>query len=480
MALTVYNTLSRKYEEFIPLDEGKVSIYVCGITPYDHSHIGHARPAVFWDVVRRYLSYKGYNVTLVTNFTDIDDKLINRSKQTGIPIMEIADKYAQEYLESMDRLGVQRADAYPKASQVIPEIIDTVEALIKKGFAYESCGDIYFRVGSFAGYGKLSGRKTEDLMPGARVQVSELKESPLDWALWKTSPEDEPGWPSPWGRGRPGWHIECSVMVHKYLGPSIDLHGGGTELVFPHHENEVAQAEAFSGVEPYVKYWIHSEMLNLEGEKMSKSIGNVISLSEIIKNHDPMAVRLYLLSAHRRKILEFSEELLSSAEKGWERIRTGYLNAVEFLTNPLPQGLHDACKLAEATQKCRQTFFESMDNDFGTPMALAAIFDLISAINAQVVPREEATSDCNARQKVSEAYGLLVQCLGILGLAPQICRPGISQGHDISRGLVDILVDMRNAARKQKDYRTADYIRNQMAHLGIVLEDTPSGTKVRM
>ena len=279
MALKVCNTLSRQYEEFVPLEEGKVSIYVCGITPYDHSHIGHARPAVFWDVVRRYLYHKGYNVRLVTNFTDIDDKLIRRSKETGIPIAAIAEKYIQEYLECMDKLGVKRADVYPRASEVIPEIIDAVQALIDKGYAYESSGDVYFRAGRFLDYGKLSGRKPKDLMPGARVEVSELKESPLDWALWKRSKPGEPGWPSPWGNGRPGWHIECSVMVHKHLGPQIDMHGGGTELVFPHHENEVAQAEAVSGAEPYVQYWVHTELLNLEGEKMSKSVVYLYGLS---------------------------------------------------------------------------------------------------------------------------------------------------------------------------------------------------------
>ena len=239
MTLTIYNTLSRQHEVFTPLEEGKVKVYVCGITPYDHSHIGHARPAVFWDVVRRYFSYKGYHVTFVTNL-QILMKAINKSKQTGIPLMDIANKYAQEYVDCLDKLGVQRADAYPRASQVIPDIIETEKVLIDKGVANESSGDVYFRAGKFEDYGKLSGRNIEDLMPGARVQVSELKESPLDWALWKASREGEPGWPSPWGKGRPGWHIECSVMVHKYLGPSIDLHGGGTELVFPHHENEIA------------------------------------------------------------------------------------------------------------------------------------------------------------------------------------------------------------------------------------------------
>ncbi|MGI6163812.1 MAG: cysteine--tRNA ligase [Bacillota bacterium] len=479
MAIMVYNTLSRNYEEFKPLVEGEAKLYVCGITPYASSHIGHARPAVFWDVVRRYLIYQGYKVTLVTNFTDIEDKLIRKSKETGIPLMEIAEKYALEYIDSMDKLGVQRANAYPRASQVIPDIIKTVEVLVEKGFAYEAAGDVYFRAGKFAGYGKLSGRNTEDLMPGARVQVSKLKESPLDWALWKVSPDNEPGWESPWGRGRPGWHIECSVMVNKYLGPSIDMHGGGTELVFPHHENEIAQAEAFSGIEPYVKYWIHNEMLNLEGEKMSKSIGNVVSLSEVLQSHDPMAVRLYLLSAHRRKILEFSQELLKSAEKGWERIQTGYANALEFLVSPEFKGLQDPSGLAEATEKCQTEFFEAMDNDFGTPGAIAAVFDLISAINGHVVSGKETTSDSSGRQQVAHAFGLLVQCLGILGLAPKMSQTETAQGNDITEDLLNVLIDLRNMARQEKDYKTADYIRNRMTAIGISVEDTPSGTRVK-
>ncbi len=476
----VYNTLSKKYEEFIPLNEGEVSIYVCGVTPYDYSHIGHARPAVFWDVVRRYLSFKGYRVTLVTNFTDIDDRLINKSKQTGTPIAQIAEKYTEDYLEAMDMLGVQRADEYPRASGVVPEIINTVKVLVEKGFAYESSGDVYFRAKAFEGYGKLSGRKTEVLLPGARIEISELKKSPFDWALWKSSSQDEPGWKSPWGRGRPGWHIECSAMVYKYLGPSIDFHGGGTDLVFPHHENELAQSEAFSGVEPFSKYWLHNEMLRLEGEKMSKSIGNVVALGHILKNHHPMAVRLYLLSAHRRKILEFSEELLSTAEKGWERIRTGYLNAREFLANPTPRGLFDASRLSLASGRCRKTFFEAMDNDFATPAALASVFDLVSAINSQVVTQTDTRSGQEARQIVSEAFGLLVKCLGILGLVPESRGQMIPQSISAFDGLADILIEMRTAARKRGDYETADLIRDKMARVGVALEDTPSGTKIHL
>jgi cysteinyl-tRNA synthetase len=479
VGIVVYNTLSKRYEEFEPIEEGHVKIYVCGITPYDSSHIGHARPAVFWDVVRRYLLHNGYKVTLVTNFTDIEDKLIRRSQETGIPPTEIAEKYAAEYIDAMDRLGVKRANAYPRASQVIPDIIQMIETLVEKGFAYESSGDVYFRAERFEDYGALSGKNLDELMPGARIQVSDLKESPLDFALWKTASDDEPGWHSPWGRGRPGWHIECSVMVLKFLGPSIDMHGGGTELVFPHHENEIAQAEAFSGVKPYVKYWVHNEMVNLEGEKMSKSIGNVIRINEILEAHDPMAVRLYLLSAHRRKILEFSEDLLGSAEKGWSRIQTCVDATTAFLLNPDAQGLPEATLLSQAIDKCRKDFFEAMNYDFNTPGAIAAVFDLVTAINSHVVTGGETTSHPSARQKVAEAYGLLMQCLGILGLTPQTSEAEKFQGNDFSQDLLEILVDMRDSARKGKDFKTADYIRDRLSHIGFLLEDTPSGTRIR-
>ena len=484
MGIVVYNTLSRQYEEFEPIEEGHVKIYVCGITPYDSSHIGHARPGVFWDVVRRYLLYKGYKVTFVTNFTDIEDKIIKRSQETGIPFMEIAEKYSREYIDAMDKLGVKRADAYPRASEVIPEIIEMVEGLIEKGYAYESSGDVYFRTERFQDYGALSGKNLDELMPGARVQVSGLKESSLDFALWKAADKDEPGWESPWGWGRPGWHIECSVMVLKFLGPSIDMHGGGTELIFPHHENEIAQSEAFTGVKPYVKYWIHHEMLNLSGEKMSKSIGNVLGLTHILETHDPMAVRLYLLSAHRRKILEYSEELLQSAEKGWNRIETCVENATKFLLDPDAQGLSDPTMLIEGIGKCEKEFFQAMDYDFNTPGAIAAVFDLVTAINSHIVTTGATTSDEFGRQKVGEAYALLMQCLGILGLTPRILStlPGTRepQGDDVSQDLLKILVDMRDAARKAKDFETADYIRERLSHLGFVLEDTSSGTKVRI
>jgi len=480
VALRVYNTLTRKSEEFRPINEGRVLIYVCGITPYEKSHIGHARPSVFWDVVRRYLTYLGYKVTLVQNFTDVEDKLIAKSRETGLAPMEIAEKYAQEYLSAMDKLGVQRADYYPRASEVIPEIIQMIKVLMDKGYAYESSGDVYFEAEKFKGYGKLSGRRLDELRPGARVEVSELKKSPLDWALWKASSDEEPGWPSPWGRGRPGWHIECSVMIQKYLGPSIDMHGGGTELIFPHHENEIAQSEAYSGVEPFVRYWVHHEMLNLSGEKMSKSLGNVIALEEILKKHDPMAVRLYLLSAHRRKMLEFSDELLRSAEKGWERITNGFSRASEFLRNPRPLGVKNASKLAEKIQMCRDGFFKGMDDDFNTAVALASVFDLISAINVHIGVTGQGTAGPWERKVTAGAYSTLTELCGILGLVPDTGRMKVSGPEGLVGEVIQILVDFRDKARKQKDYKTADAIRDRLRVVGVILEDGLSGTKWRI
>lgn len=476
MSLVVYNTMTRRHEPFHPVSDGRVSIYVCGITPYDKSHIGHARPSVFWDVVRRYLTYLGYKVTLVQNFTDIEDKIIKKSKETGLSAKEIAEKYATEYLELMDKLGVIRADYYPRATEVIPEIIEMISVLIEKGYAYASGGDVYFRARRFREYGKLSGKNIEELLPGARVSVSELKEDPLDWALWKASPDDEPGWDSPWGRGRPGWHIECSVMVNKFLGPRIDFHGGGTELIFPHHEDEIAQSEAYLETGPVVKYWMHNEILTLSGEKMSKSLGNTVSLEDVLMQHDPMAVRLYLLSAHRRKALEMSDELLASAEKGWERISNACRMAFEYLKTPTSVGAGTPDVLNDATAKVRQEFFAAMDDDFNTPAALGSLYEFISVLNSQVTARDSGSPQ--GREAISRAFGTLVELTGILGLVPEKAF-GAQATQDISADLIKAIVDIRNQARQEKNYKVADQIRERLRLIGVSLEDTPSGTNWR-
>lgn len=481
MGIKVYNTLTRRKEDFVPLNPPRVLIYVCGITPYAKSHVGHARPSVFWDVVRRYLTYLGYSVTLVQNFTDIDDKIVKKSKETGLPPEEIAETNSRQYLESMRRLNVIPADAYPRATQYIDEIIRITEGLLAKGHAYVSGGDVYFRVMSFPEYGKLSGKDVDQLLPGARVEVSEAKESPLDWALWKAVPDDEPGWDSPWGRGRPGWHIECSAMVTSILGPSIDMHGGGTELVFPHHENEIAQSESFTGVKPYVRYWLHNEMLNLEGEKMSKSLGNVVALDELLSRYPAEGLRIYLLSAHRRKILDFSIELLESSVRGWERLHSTMERCYDFLRTPADTGVSSPDRLQNARQKTRQTFFSAMDDDFNTALALSAVFDLVSALNSALTDDKGRAAGPEARRLFAEAYLDLLEFSGILGILPDVWggqREASAQVRGAgSKDLIELLVRIRDEARSRKDWGLADEIRRKLQENGVVIQDEPGGAR---
>lgn len=481
MGVKVYNTLTRRKEDFVPVNPPRVLIYVCGITPYAKSHVGHARPSVFWDVVRRYLTYLGYSVTLVQNFTDIDDKIVKRSKETGLPPEEIAETNSRQYLASMRRLNVIPADAYPRATQYIDEIIRMTEGLLAKGHAYVSGGDVYFRAMSFAEYGKLSGKDVDELLPGARVEVSEAKESPLDWALWKAVPDDEPGWNSPWGRGRPGWHIECSVMVTNILGPSIDMHGGGTELVFPHHENEIAQSESFTGVKPFVRYWLHNEMLNLEGEKMSKSLGNVVALDELLAQYPPEGLRIYLLSAHRRKILDFSTELLESSVRGWEKLRSTMERSYDFLRTPADTGISSPDRLESVKQKARQTFFSALDDDFNTALALSAVFDLVSALNSALTGDKGRATGPEPRRLFAEAYLDLMEFSGILGILPDVWSaqreaPARVRGEGL-KDLVELLVRIRDEARGRKDWGLADEIRRKLQENGIVIQDEPGGTR---
>ena len=481
MGLRVYNTLTRKKEDFVPLNPPRVLVYVCGITPYARSHVGHARPSVFWDVVRRYLTYLGYSVTLVQNFTDIDDKIVKRSKETGIPPEEIAETNSRQYLASMRRLNVIPASAYPRATQYIGEIIQMTQGLLSKGYAYVAGGDVYFRAESFAEYGKLSGRDVNDLLPGARVEVSDVKESPLDWALWKAVPEDEPGWDSPWGRGRPGWHIECSAMVTSILGPSIDMHGGGSELIFPHHENEIAQSESFTGVKPFVRYWLHHEMLNLEGEKMSKSLGNTVDLDELLQQYPAEGLRMYLLSAHRRKILDFSPELLEASSRGWEKLLSTMERSYDFLRTPADTGISEPDRLESARQKARDTFFAALDDDFNTALALSSLFDLASALNSAVTTDARRVTGPGARHLFVQAYIDLMEFSGILGMLPDVWRvrretTAPAHAEDF-KALVEILMRVRDEARARKDWSLADEIRRQLQDHGIIIQDEPGGSR---
>lgn len=470
--MKVYNTLSGQKEEFTPPQDGVVKVYVCGITPYAPSHIGHARPAVFWDVVRRFLEYRGYRVFAVQNFTDIDDKIIAASQQEGMPPLELAARYANQYLEEVRRLGVKPMNAYPKASEHINEIIAMIQGLIDRGYAYEANGDVYFSVTSFEDYGKLSHRTLDEMKAGARVEVSDKKRHPMDFALWKAAKPGEPKWPSPWGEGRPGWHIECSAMSIKYLGPSFDLHGGGTELVFPHHENEIAQSEAFTGIKPFVRFWVHNELVNIHGEKMSKSLGNIITIREMLEKYHPCAIRLFLLSAHYRTPLNFSEEAMMSAVRGYERMQ-GALDNLWAAARTAPTAPEETLpELEETFKEAKDKFIASMEDDFNTAGAIAALFELTREVNA-------CQEWLNAHPGGATRYlNKFVELVSILGVAEDPRMKQASPSDDaLVEGLISLLIEVRQKARERKDWTTADQIRNRLGELGIQLEDGPTGTR---
>lgn len=450
--MKIYDTLSAQKEDFAP-DSDEVKMYVCGVTPYDSCHIGHAMSYVIFDVVRRYLKFRGYNVKYVQNFTDIDDKIIARANERGIPAKEMAEEFINEYFEDMDGLNIMRADFYPRATEEVPDIIRVVQTLIDKGHAYELNGDVYFRIQSANRYGKLSGRNLDDMRAGARIEVDEAKEYALDFALWKATKPGEPSWDSPWGPGRPGWHIECSVMSQKYLGDTLDIHGGGQDLVFPHHENEIAQSEAFTGVIPFVKYWMHNGLLQLDQEKMSKSLGNLITVKEILEKSSADALRLFVLSSHYRSPLSFSDEGLAAMERGAER-----LTRAANLDNNVTHGDHLD---ADPYQK---RFIESMDDDFNSAQAVAALFDLSREINKS---SEEGIS-------ISEAQSTLKKLSDVLGLKLEEDHAEFDGGP-----FVDLLVDVRSELRVAKQWQLSDMIRDRLVQLGISLEDTSQGTKWR-
>ena len=450
--MKVYNTLSAQEEEFVPQGD-VVRMYVCGVTPYAECHLGHAMSYVVFDMVRRYLEFRGYKVKYVQNFTDIDDKIIKRAQEAGIPPAELAEKFIAQYFEDMDRLSVRRADVYPRATGEVTKIIEVVQGLIEKGHAYESQGDVYFRVKSDADYGKLSHQSLDALQAGARVEVGVDKEHPLDFALWKAAKPGEPWWESPWGKGRPGWHIECSAMSMKYLGETLDIHGGGQDLIFPHHENEIAQSESYTGVMPFVKYWMHNGFIQLGGEKMSKSLGIFVTLKQALERFSPDALRLFILSSHYRSPINFSEEGIAAAEKGVERLRQA------ALADSLP-GTGDSPGAVD-TEAYRQRFIEAMDRDFNSPQALAALFDLARDVNR--------TADQEGDPR--EAREMLRELCGVLGFSFE--KPGIDLA---AKPFIDLLVSLRAELRKEKHWQMADMIRTSLKDLGVVLEDTPQGT----
>ena len=452
--MKLYNTLSGRKEDFTTPD-GNVRMYVCGITPYAPSHIGHAMMSVVFDVVRRYLEFKGYAVTHIQNFTDVDDKIILAANDLGIPTTELAESNIRQYLEEMDALNVLRAHTYPRATTEIPAIVDMIESLEMQGYAYNVDGDVYFRVRCNDDYGKLSRRSAEDLLAGARVEVEEAKEDPRDFALWKSQKPGEPAWNSPWGAGRPGWHIECSAMSMRYLEEGVDIHGGGQDLIFPHHENEIAQSESYSQQKPFARFWLHNGLLSINEDKMSKSIGNVITVGEALSRFSAPALRLFFLSSHYRNPLVYSDQNVLAQERAIERIR----NAANS------DGKHADGNTLDASEY-KKTFVEAMDDDFNTPRALAAIFDLSRDINRS---SEQGSNTASAQKTLRE----LVSVLGI-----DLDESTSSASGDIAP-FVELLVQIRTELRSARQFALADKIRDELADRGVSLEDSGSGTEWR-
>jgi cysteinyl-tRNA synthetase len=466
MTLHLYNTLTRQKEEFIPLTPGQVRMYVCGPTVYADAHIGHAMAAIVFDMVRRYLIYRGYEVHFATNFTDVDDKIIRRANQTGQDPIQMAQHYADEYLRHLGDLNVLPADIYPKVSETMPQIIQFVQGLIDKGFAYPLDGDVYFRVTRDDDYGKLSGRKLEEALAGTRVAEDERKEHPGDFALWKGAKPGEPAWPSPWGPGRPGWHIECSAMCLHHLGDQIDIHGGGNDLIFPHHENEIAQSESLTG-KPFARYWMHNGMLQLAGEKMSKSLGNLITIDEFLKEHSSDALRLLIFTGHYRKPVVFNAESIAGAERALARLAGGLRPSTGHKTvGPEADALREACENARAG------FVAAMDDDFNTASAIATLFELVRALNAA---REAGVSG----PFYSAAQSTLRELAGVLGITFQVQTVETAQADVAAAPFIDLLVEVRSEMRAIKQWAAADKIRDRLKELGVVLEDTPTGTQWR-
>ncbi len=479
MALRIYNSLTRQLEEFVPLHEGKVLMYSCGPTVYDYFHIGNARTFLVSDVVRCYLEYKGYTVKLVQNLTDIDDKIINRANEQGINAFQLAQKYVDAYFEDSQKLGIRPADVHPRATEHIPEMIDLIQTLIDKNMAYEVDGDVYYRVNSFAGYGKLSHRKPEDLLAGARVEVDERKEDPRDFDLWKKSKAGEPSWDSPWGEGRPGWHIECSAMAMKHLGKTIDIHAGGHDLQFPHHENEIAQSEVATG-KAFARYWMHVAFLRVDGQRMAKSGKNFIYVHDAVQKHSPEAIRHFLISAQYRHPLDYNATSLQESSSAIRRLN----NCLDALrpyrdaeANTLDEGaLNDAeaVLLLQSMDAMRYNFESAMDDDFNTAGAMGAIFKFVGETNQFLAATENNSSD-TGRKVRSQAYKSLVKVCSALGIYTD--KETSSDEHEaLIEQLMGLILEVRQDARQRKDWETGDKIRDWLKQLNIELQDTRSGT----
>jgi cysteinyl-tRNA synthetase len=497
MAIRIYNTLTGKKEEFLPLRDKKVGMYACGVTVYDLCHIGHARSAIVFDAINRYLQYRGYEVTFVRNFTDIDDKIIKRANEEKVDFKVITEKYIDEFNVDMGKFGLAKPRVEPKATEHIPEMIRLISILIEKGYAYQGAGDVFFSVEKFKEYGKLSKRNLEEMQAGARVEIDEKKENPLDFALWKASKPGEPFWESPWGKGRPGWHIECSVMSQKYLGETFDIHGGGKDLIFPHHENEIAQSEAATG-KPFARYWIHNGFVNINKEKMSKSLGNILTLKEIFKDWHPEVIRLFLLSSHYRSPVDFSFDSLSEAKSALDRFYTTFelihkelkrsaSSQAPFLPSPLGGegkggGVSPIKDTRQILESFQARFEEAMDDDFNTAQALGYFYDLQRHLNS-LLDISKKQSNEETRAILKKGLDLLTRFGSIFGLfqedpekyLDEQKKEGLKRLNLTEEEILKLVQD-RNAARKEKNWKRGDEIRADLLSRGIVLEDTPNGT----
>ncbi|MFQ5646670.1 MAG: cysteine--tRNA ligase [bacterium] len=493
MSLRIYNTLNSQKEEFAPRRPGEVSMYVCGVTVYDDSHLGHARGSVVFDVIRRYLEFRGYTVNYVKNFTDIDDKIIQRANEKQISIKELTEHYIDRYHQDMANLGVRQATVEPKATDHIPGMIEMIEKLEEKGLAYELEGDVYFAVNKYQAYGKLSGRDLEEMVSGARVGVDSRKRNPMDFALWKRSKPREPSWDSPWGRGRPGWHIECSVMSLKYLGEGFDIHGGGQDLIFPHHENEIAQAEGSSD-KPFARYWLHNGFVNVDSEKMSKSLGNFFTIKEILNQFPAEQIRFFLLSTHYRSPIDFSDQHLKEAGKGLERFTNSFRKVEQYLMNKdysLPPVFDEAGEkeLSNQIDQCLNKFVKAMDDDFNTASAIGELFHLVRELNTAC---DDIPSSQKLHELLSAGAGRIKELGQVLGLfneshdreTPELLDSLWELASEFASytetremdSLMKRIIDIRSKARQDKDWAASDRIRQRLKELGIKLEDHPAGT----
>jgi cysteinyl-tRNA synthetase len=474
MSLTLYNTLTRQKQPFEPVEPGKVRMYVCGVTVYDYCHLGHARSYIVWDTVRRYLQWRGYEVRYVQNFTDIDDKIIRRSQEENLPWTEITQKYIDAYLEDLGRLNVLPADAYPKATEVMPQIIDLIKDLIDRGYAYPVAGDVYYAIAKFPTYGKLSGRKLDQMEAGASGRVEEEAETkkrhPLDFALWKAAKPGEPEWESPWGNGRPGWHIECSAMVRELLGDQIDIHTGGEDLVFPHHENEIAQSEAATA-KPLAKYWLHNGFVKIRGDKMSKSLKNFTTIRSLLETTDSMVVRLFVLQAQYRSPIDFTDEAIAAAQNGWNTIAEALRSAAQFAQ--LPEWDQDP----KPEQDVIARFNAAMDDDFNTPIALSVLFELAKELRREENVLVHTGKPEMAIAQLHSLWYTLEQLTQVLGLIVDLTDTAPASTNSLSDAEIEALIQQRQDARKAKNWAESDRIRDELQSQGITLIDAKDGTR---